>query len=480
MDRIRLKDRLNTTTTRATMDSISIDDNSIMVVTQLPKLSTNSQLMMMMDNHVDDNHQTTGLDSKRKYHFKEKYQIKCHLSAGAHGIILWAMDRHHSNSNHESSNNGHSPNDESSSMTKCSKYDDYFQLENSNQQQQQQQQNPIKHYAIKRIFIRNRIISLKLIREIKSLQFLKGHPNIIEILDVCTSGSTINLVFPLLPTNLTTLIYGPKANQVETHSSTQHSSLLTDQQSICLYFQMLLNGLDHLHRNGIIHRDLKPSNLLIDWNGRLKLADFGQARSIDCFGENSDRIEYSNDVCTRWYRSPELLWGSIHYGFEVDIWSSGCILIEMIQKYPLFRGETDIEQLSLIVRSLGNPEPSEWTKNLPDFNKIQFVQIDSFDMAVDTGLPGWLEKFSEKTGIESYGLSDSRLTLDLISKVIRYNERWTTQNLLKHEYFTKNKQNCFEEEKFLIKPKFIEHLSGPPPPPPPSTTTTTTQADIKV
>ncbi|OTF74611.1 hypothetical protein BLA29_008802, partial [Euroglyphus maynei] len=286
-----------------------------------------------------------------KCHFKEKYQIKCHLSAGAHGIILWGMDRHHSN---DKSSNEIST--ESPPINKCSKYDyynDFHEIQNA------------RHYAIKRIFIRNGIISVKLIREIKSLQFLKGHPNVIEIIDVCASGSTVNLVFPLLPTNLTTLIYGPKVNRIS-----PDSSLLTSELCIRFYFRMLLNGLDHLHQNGIIHRDLKPSNILIDWNGRLKLADFGQARSIDFCGENSDQ-EFSNDVCTRWYRAPELLWGSTHYGYEVDLWSSGCILAEMIQKYPLFRGETDIEQLSLIVRSLGNPKPGEWTKNLPDFNKIQ-------------------------------------------------------------------------------------------------------------
>ncbi|OTF82632.1 hypothetical protein BLA29_013626, partial [Euroglyphus maynei] len=87
---------------------------------------------------------------------------------------------------------------------------------------------------------------------------------------------------------------------------------------------------------------------------------------------------------------------------------------------------------------------------------------DSFDKVTETGLPGWLENFSEKTGIES---SDSRLALDLMSKLIRYGERWTTNALLQHEYFhdsIKNQEQDFEE-KFLIKPKFIEHLSGPPP-----------------
>lgn len=68
-------------------------------------------------------------------------------------------------------------------------------------------------------------------------------------------GSTVNMVFPLMPINLTTLIY-------------QHD-LSTYQQYA--YSFMMLTAVDYCHENDIVHRDLKPSNMLIDWNGLLKV-----------------------------------------------------------------------------------------------------------------------------------------------------------------------------------------------------------------
>lgn len=221
---------------------------------------------------------------------------------------------------------------------------------------------------------------------------------------------------------------------------------------------MLLSGLNHLHENGIIHRDLKPSNLLIDWSGRLKLADFGQARCVDCKNAADTNVineqPLSNDVCTRWYRAPELLWGSTSYSYQVDIWSSGCILAEMIQHWPLFKGDTDIEQLSLIVQSLGNPEPGEYTNNLPDYSKIQFIKIDSKSTSP---LPEWLKLFNKKNNEIV-----SNEALDLISNIVCYTGRWTTKQLLTHNYFQSFSSDPSKMENFFIKPKYVKHLSGPP------------------
>lgn len=85
-------------------------------------------------------------------------------------------------------------------------------------------------------------------------------------------------------------------------------------------------------KNHILHRDMKAANLLISNDGRLRIADFGLARSFDELtangiplpGNRKDRErKYTNCVVTRWYRPPELLMGSRHYGGEVDIWGIG-------------------------------------------------------------------------------------------------------------------------------------------------------------
>ena len=79
-------------------------------------------------------------------------------------------------------------------------------------------------------------------------------------------------------------------------------------------------------------QDLKPENILVTVNNRIKLGDFGLA----CLYVPNSRKTYSHQVFTRWYRAPELLFGSITYDPKVDIWACGCILAEYINGSPLF------------------------------------------------------------------------------------------------------------------------------------------------
>jgi cyclin-dependent kinase 7 len=100
---------------------------------------------------------------------------------------------------------------------------------------------------------------------------------------------------------------------------------------------------------------LKPNNLLIDENGVLKIGDFGLAKS---FG-SPNRI-YTHQVVTRWYRAPELLFGSRMYGTGVDIWAVGCILAELLLRVPFLPGISDLDQLSKITQALGTPNETDW------------------------------------------------------------------------------------------------------------------------
>jgi cell cycle related kinase len=127
---------------------------------------------------------------------------------------------------------------------------------------------------------------------------------------------------------------------------------------------MILNGLSYCHSNHIIHRDLKPANILVDAQGILKLADFGLAREYD--------RPMSHQVVSRWYRSIELLYGSVNYDYGVDMWALGCIFGEMVGGRVLFEGQSDIEQLVCVLRVLGTPEYHDWPQvvELPDYEKI--------------------------------------------------------------------------------------------------------------
>lgn len=135
--------------------------------------------------------------------------------------------------------------------------------------------------------------------------------------------------------------------------------------------RMLLRGLKYLHEISIMHRDIKPANLLITDEGVLKIADFGLAR---IYRKHLPERCYSPQVATRHYRAPEILWGGAQYGLAIDLWAAGCVFAEMLRGLTLFAGSTDIEQLALVVRILGTPDPEEWPElaTLSDYNKIRW------------------------------------------------------------------------------------------------------------
>ena len=178
------------------------------------------------------------------------------------------------------------------------------------------------------------------LREIKLLQEL-NHENVIALLDVFGKDSSISLVFDIMITDLEQILYEQK--------------LVLNMGHIKAYILMTLRGLEYLHKNFILHRDIKPNNLLIDKNNILKLADFGLART---FGTPS-RI-YTHQVVTRWYKSPELLYGARIYGAGIDIWAAGCVLAELFKRAPLFPGDSDLDTLDRIVRLLGAPTEKNW------------------------------------------------------------------------------------------------------------------------
>jgi cyclin-dependent kinase 8/11 len=127
----------------------------------------------------------------------------------------------------------------------------------------------------------------------------------------------------------------------------------------------LLNGLLYLHECHILHRDLKPANILITAGGVVKIGDLGLARLTyqplqPLF--NGDKV-----VVTIWYRAPELLLGARHYNKAVDCWAVGCVMAELINLRPIFKGEEakldtkknvpfQRDQLLKIFEILGTPD----------------------------------------------------------------------------------------------------------------------------
>ncbi|KAL8136651.1 hypothetical protein V2J09_002652 [Rumex salicifolius] len=224
--------------------------------------------------------------------------------------------------------------------------------------------------AIKKIAdaFNNRIDAKRTLREIKLLCHM-DHDNVIKIKDIIKPPekeqfNDVYIVYELMDTDLHQII---RSNQD-----------LTDDH--CQYFlYQILRGLKYIHSAHVLHRDLKPSNLLLNANCDVKICDFGLARTTS---ETDFMTEY---VVTRWYRAPELLLNCSEYTAAIDIWSVGCIMMEIVRREPLFPGKDYVQQLGLINELLGSPEDSDlgflrsdnakrYVKQLPHVPKESFLQ----------------------------------------------------------------------------------------------------------
>uniref|UniRef100_H3D8P4 mitogen-activated protein kinase n=2 Tax=Tetraodon nigroviridis TaxID=99883 RepID=H3D8P4_TETNG len=192
--------------------------------------------------------------------------------------------------------------------------------------------------AIKKLYrpFQSELFAKRAYRELRLLKHMK-HENVIGLLDVFTSDFSLDafddfyLVMPFMGTDL---------------GKVMKMQRLSEEKIQYLVYQML-RGLKYIHSAGIIHRDLKPGNLAINQDCELKILDFGLARQTD-----STMTGY---VVTRWYRAPEVILSWMHYTQTVDIWSVGCIMAEMLQGKPLFKGSDHLDQLNEIMKITGTP-----------------------------------------------------------------------------------------------------------------------------
>lgn len=142
-----------------------------------------------------------------------------------------------------------------------------------------------------------------------------------------------------------------------------------------LYSYQLCRALAYLHSKFICHRDLKPQNLLIEPSTHtLKLCDFGSAKNL-LGGQRS--VSY---ICSRFYRAPELMLGATNYTTHIDLWSLGCIIAEMILGYPLFSGQSSVDQLVRIIQVLGTPTEEQMKIMNPNYADVKFPDVKPKDL----------------------------------------------------------------------------------------------------
>mmetsp|Transcript_5327 Transcript_5327/g.8749 ORF Transcript_5327/g.8749 Transcript_5327/m.8749 type:complete len:405 (+) Transcript_5327:439-1653(+) len=162
-----------------------------------------------------------------------------------------------------------------------------------------------------------------------------------------------------------------------------------------LYLYQLSRALAHIHSLGICHRDIKPQNLLVNpANQQLKLCDFGSAKALV---KGEPNVSY---ICSRYYRAPELIFGSTDYTTAIDIWSQGCVGAELLLGQPLFPGDSGVDQLVEIIKVLGTPTREEINSMNSNYIEFKFPQIKGCQ---------WRKVFRNKTPEEAMDFIASTL-----------------------------------------------------------------------
>lgn len=188
----------------------------------------------------------------------------------------------------------------------------------------------------------------KVYREIALLKKL-DHPNVVKLVEVLDDPDEDNLylVFELVPRG--------EVLQIPTDRP-------LDEDTARTYFRDVVMGIEYLHYQRIVHRDIKPSNLLVDGEGRVKIADLGVSAELRA---ESDLL--SGSTGTPAFAAPETTNPGARYsGTLCDVWSMGVTLYCLVTGRVPWDGAGSIVGVQNAVRSdaLAFPEGVELSEEL--------------------------------------------------------------------------------------------------------------------
>ena len=265
----------------------------------------------------------------------------------------------------------------------------------------------VEEISTKRILVvkKIKITNLaKIIREINIHYLCHSIESVINIIDVYRDNHNYYLVLPYINSKKSRLIY-----------------MNYNKEQIKSIMHQLLTCLNSIHKIGIIHRDIKPSNILIDKDNKINLIDFGVS---DFYLPYRD---FSGNVGTKNFKSPEQLSQINGFDYKVDIWALGLIFGEMIfNKLPFFMPKDRLQTLEEIYNIVGTDYFKKFMKKYDINEKFSF--LNNYKDKIN-----YLELNSKPDII--YNIDDPEI--DLFSKMFEIfpNKRISAEEALNHRYF---------------------------------------------
>lgn len=211
-----------------------------------------------------------------------------------------------------------------------------------------------------------------------------SHPNVVGVYDVGQENHTHYIVMEV--------VEGPTLKEY-----IQQYSPLTSEEIVSIASQ-ICDALAHAHENQIVHRDIKPHNILLGYNGRAKVTDFGIARAT-----SSSTITQAGSVMgSVHYFSPEQARGGL-IGEKSDIYSLGIVLYEMVTGELPFDGDSAI---SIAMMHLQDPvrDPSQLNANVPE--KIHDIILKALEKNPDDRYASVLDMKQDIDSVFNYDRMD--------------------------------------------------------------------------
>ncbi|XP_005932693.1 serine/threonine-protein kinase PAK 4 [Haplochromis burtoni] len=153
------------------------------------------------------------------------------------------------------------------------------------------------------------------------------HENVVEMYNSYLVGDELWVVMEFME--------GGALTDIVTHTRMNEEQIAT----VCL---SVLKALSVLHTQGVIHRDIKSDSILLTHDGRVKLSDFGFCAQVSKEVQRRKSL-----VGTPYWMAPELI-SRLPYGPEVDIWSLGIMVIEMVDGEPPYFNEPPLKAMKMI------------------------------------------------------------------------------------------------------------------------------------
>merc|ERR1712142_875562 len=160
------------------------------------------------------------------------------------------------------------------------------------------------------------------------------HPNIVEMYDSFLVEDELWVVMEFLE--------GGALTDIVTHPR-------MDEEQIATVCKQCLKALAYLHNQGVIHRDIKSDSILLGADGKVKLSDFGFCAQV-----SAELPKRKSLVGTPYWMSPEVI-SRLAYGPEVDIWSLGIMVVEMLDGEPPYFDEAPLSAMRRI-RDMPSPK----------------------------------------------------------------------------------------------------------------------------